>query len=901
MKNLKKISALVLLVCAICVGFIVTSLAEDEYTGTMDDLNALVLALDGAANPLAAYEAVADYLPTVDPASEGYADAVATVNTKAIALAKTYLSEMAAETVESTANNQVAVNRFNAFVKLGLCDAESDEYKQMMTDAEARIALQEEAKAAKRQALLDQSLMSDYDLKTILTGSMTDGANPFMTKDEKSTGKVTVKDGILQISTRPVGAGEEQTSAYVQQSGFAALSGEGIVIEFDFASLGDTTTRFHLEGGGHTSLADGSRVYPSLMQISADGNVAAGNRASGDANRVYLKNAIVKGEWLHFSIVYDPVDFTFSLYCEYELLGTYTAKVDGKHTFNLNIARFATDTNPDGGIHGFDNVQIYQGTTLRDLGMFERMNDEEKFVYYANYYTNDAIDDTIGRYTALKNINTMMEKYIDENGAFKPFAQGSISDEEYAAILAEVEAAVNLVQNYDSAEFMESLKISNRDTFIKYVEDAVSIERVLTSTNIDDRVKAASSIEAFLLSIDGNIDNGEGYAAAVEAYNRFVTESHVDKNILEFNKYMDIYSKVDTLNSLRKYYNFAQTLFEDANYPIDPSLADMPGFEAFKTAYELYANATARIEAVERDQNSKKVVSCYGLIEDIAKDEWVNNYDYMNGYVVMIREVKASGYYNYDYPGFADTLEKFAEMDEFFYALLQQEHINELTVRLDFVKNNDAYIEKMGTLSYIGRYLESNDIDRSIPEIQTLIANYETALEELTFREQDYEAVLTQNAAYFVALVEKMRISNDFNEKRELHAMATEFYFALDARYEGAAEAIIVYDEHTLYFENGEIASKLFLDAVVVLRAATTEEEKYAALVDCYTYSLDAVDTYTGVAEAMAFYQAEYDAYTNAANSTIEVIESMGVTVASVRSNCGVNAIIAVIIKKIFG
>ena len=944
MKNLKKISALILLVLAICVGFVVTSLAEN-YTGTVDGLNGLVANLDTASDVYASLDEVAAYIPTVDPAADGYDNAVAaakskaaellnakiaTVNTSnlknaqselvkinaaytalelenaeldgkvkaaALAVAQAYSADIQT-TVTNTATNQIAINRFNAFVKLGLCDETNHDYMTLRANVNALIDLQEKAVEANRQALLAESSMSDYDLATVINSTMNDGSNPFPTKDEKGNCKITVKDGALHITTYPQSSG---TSAYVQKSGFSTYSSKGMVIEFDFANLGETMTRFHLEGGGHTSLKDGTRVYPSYMVITAAGNVTAGNNCATDANKVFLEDAIVNGEWLHFTIIFNPDAYTYSLYCEYQLLGTYTAEISGGHRVQLDIARFATDTNPVGGHHGFDNIQIYQGSSLRDLGMFERMTDEEKFVYYANYYTNDASDDILGRYTALKNINVMMSKYLNEDDSFKAFAQGTLSDEDYAEMLAKVEAAVIKVQNFDSADFIANLKVSNREIFISYVNEAVKIERILDSANIESRIKAAKTIEDFLLSIDGNIDDGEGYKAAVDAYNALVSNSKMDKNILEFNKYIDIYQKVDSLNSLRKYYGFAERLFEDPDYPIDSTLAELPGFESFKAAYEVYITGPARIEAVEREQNSKKIVSCYALISGYAADTWVENYDYMNTYVVMIRETRDSGYYNFDYPGIDKILDEFAEMDTFFYNLLQAKHIETLNSLLDYVKNNDAYIEKMGTLSYIGRYLEGNDIDKTLPEIKTIIANYETANAELAEREKDYETVLTQNAAYFVALVEKMRISNDFNEKRELHAKATAFYFALDASYEGAEEAIAVYDELTLYFETGEIASELFLDAVVILRGATTEEEKYAALVDCYVYAQDAVATYTGVADAMAYYQAEYDAYSSSANATIEVIESMGVTVASVRSNCGVDAIIAVIIKKIFG
>lgn len=892
MKNLKKIVTLLLLVTALCIGLAIGAVAEDEYTGTMEELNTLVAALDGEKASLDSYKAVAEYLPTVDPASDGYADTVTAVQAKALAQAQVYLTEMASEAVASTANNQIAVNRFNAFIKLGLCDADSDDYKALMTDAEARIALQAEAKEANRQAMLGKSTLSDYNLSVIINSDLENGENPFRTTDKKGVCKVDVKDGALHIVTAKTDA---KTSAYVQHDGWADLAANsGVVIDFDFANFGDVMTRFHLEGGGHNSLKDDSRVFVSYFSITSDG-VKTGDYAG---QKVVLKNAVVTGEWLHFTVIYDPVSYTFSLYCEYELLDSYTAEING-HRVKINNVRFATDTEPVGH-HAFDNVQVYAGTTLRDLNMFQKMSAEEKFVYYANYYTNDESNDILGRYTSQKNVNAAIDNYLNEDGSFKPFEQGNLSDEEYAALLVKVQQAIEKVNSFDATEFISGLKRSNCNTFIEYVGELGAIKRELNNSNIDSRAKAVKKIEDFLISTDGIIEESDEYKAAFNTYLMHQRNRYVDENILVFNKYMEVYTKVETLSALRKYYNLAKELYEDESYPINPEDALLEGFEAFAAAYELYSNAERRIEGVERDQNSKKILSCYSLISVFDQSEWDANYDYINPYVVTIRNIISSGYYNFDYEGVDKIIDAFEPMDDHFYSLLQDVHIAEISARLDFVYNNDAYIEKMGTLSYITRYLESNDIDRENPEMAALIANYETALDELKFREDDYETVLKQNASYFVSLVEKMRISDNFNEKRELYDKATGFYFALDASEDDVKAAIKVFDEHTLYFETGETSSKLFLDAVVILRTAETEQEKYAALVDCYIFSADAVLTYDGVKEAMEYYTAEYNAYNSAAVATIEVIENIGVTVGSVRANCGVNSIIAVIIKKIF-
>ncbi len=967
MKNLKKISALLLLVTALCLGLVIGGFAED-YTGTVEELNTKIEGVKTAPNGYNAVMDIASYIPTVDPAAEGYADSIASaraaalnvatticsaidasapltaqwefdklnaisaayeiaeqeigdVKGAALSVAKAFFDEIASETVTSTARNQIAINNFNAFVKRGFCDTESEEYKAMMLEAQTRIALQDEAREANRQAMLAGGTLDAYKLSTMYDTDFV-GSHPFTVVGNKGSSTVTTQDGYLTINYE---GNSGRTNTYVQSSYSSGFTAKGVVVDFDFTTFGDMVAGegFHLEGGGHKALGDGDasklkekwdsdsmKLYASYFKILTDGTVKI-SQDSPDAGKsffktedgkdgpagVLLQNSITQGEWMHYTVIFNPDDFTYSVYCEYELLGTYSGKVFGFH-YELTNIRFSAATNV--GEWSIDNLQVYQGTALRDLGMFERMTDEERFVYYANYYTNDASTDTLGRYESKKNAEALLKNYTNEDGSFKPFEQGELTDEAYAALTAEVQAAVEKMVGFDATAFVENLKISNRELFIQYVNEALAITRELTAASIDNRKKAVTKIEDFIVSTDGLIDENEDYRAAFENYVKCQRNRYIDENILVFNKYMEVYAKVETLNALRKYYNLAYQIFNDASYPLDSRETELEGFEAFAVAYELYSHAAARIEGVERDQNSQKIISCYELISRFDPSEWEANYDYINPYVIMIRGTIAENYYNYDYEGVDKVMEAFAPMDEYFYGLLQKVHIAEIAARLDFVYNNDAYIEKSGTLSYITRYLESNDIDRTNPEMAALISNYETALEELAFREVDYEIVLNQNASYFVSLVEKMRISNDFNEKRELYDKAIGFYFALNANYPGAKEAIAVFDEHTDYFETGEISSTRFLDAVVILRTADTEEDKYAALVNCYAYSKDAVLTYDGVAEAMEYFNAEYEAYNSAATATIEVIESIGVTVGSVRANCGVSSIIAVIINKIF-
>ena len=123
MKNLKKISALILLVLAICVGLIFTSLAVD-YTGTVDGLNGLVANLDTASDVYASLDEVAAYIPTVDPAADGYDNAVAAAKSKAVELLNAKIATVNTSNPKNAQSELVKINA--AYTALELENAELD-------------------------------------------------------------------------------------------------------------------------------------------------------------------------------------------------------------------------------------------------------------------------------------------------------------------------------------------------------------------------------------------------------------------------------------------------------------------------------------------------------------------------------------------------------------------------------------------------------------------------------------------------------------------------------------------------------------------------------------------------------------------------------------------------------
>ena len=59
--------------------------------------------------------------------------------------------------------------------------------------------------------------------------------------------------------------------------------------------------------------------------------------------------------------------------------------------------------------------------------------------------------------------------------------------------------------------------------------------------------------------------------------------------------------------------------------------------------------------------------------------------------------------------------------------------------------------------------------------------------------------------------------------------------------------------------------------------------------------------SYDGAEEAMAEYLAAYNAYMNYAESVNAEITHTANAVGSLRANCGITNVIAIIIKKLFG
>lgn len=93
MKNLKKILAVICVLALVCVGVVLTAIAEDAYTGTVEEFEAKIAAIaeGGTSKADTRIEAAALYLATVDPQAEGLGEAVASLKTAIVAQAQHHI------------------------------------------------------------------------------------------------------------------------------------------------------------------------------------------------------------------------------------------------------------------------------------------------------------------------------------------------------------------------------------------------------------------------------------------------------------------------------------------------------------------------------------------------------------------------------------------------------------------------------------------------------------------------------------------------------------------------------------------------------------------------------------------------------------------------------------------
>ena len=840
----------------------------------------------------------------------------------------------------NTANNRVAINKVLTILSCTLY-GEEDLFADVRAQLEPLLASQEEAVAKLLKELDAQNNVNNYDLPIYYTedyetstvkldGSALKGWSFTSQGTANKAGVLQEKNGNKYFVHKYLEKDAYTSGSYAQMSLASFDAEKGLVFEFDVTTFGEIPKQGVII---ETGSIDGSKFPPCYFSIDGNGNICA-----NDKSTVLLKGAIVKGAWLHVIIVLEPDEFVYKLYVEGQFLGQYDAKYDGKEVYDhAKVAfRVSGGTSNQGEI-AFDNFCIYSGNNYRDHDRLTNMTNAEKFLYYVDYAlkeTNPVVERTLAHTSAMSLIGDYWTCTDEENGTYEYVGDAKESEE--------LQAAIQAIIAFDIDSIVTEAKLTNLAAYIERVNNLRAIARSVET--VSQREAAINEIASFVKKNMGLIDleadtypvttkledpetaadpenlqeitvigNGvPDYEEMGATYNIVVTETRYDKNSSQFIKYINKFEKATTLSATQRYFDFAKNLVNndgiDLNLILNESAPYRENFTALIEAYQVYLDSQTKVDAVTKTNNSYKIVTCIGEIEMYRTEEdWAANEVVMNEYLNIIKDIVlgkdayGNALYDESYEGVDDAVRFFNRAYGYFYAILQDQHVEYLSNVLDLISATDSYVEKIGMIALIDRYVDTNDIDINDSRIATLLSNLDTCKSELELRSEDYSKVLKQNSVYFVNYVERMRTAQTYAEQVKYYDEAAILYFSLDITVEGSARAVEIFDEYKEKLDLIKECSVKFLEAVSIYNACEGSEEKYAALVECCYNAQFAEPTYEGVAEAMAEYKAAYDAYVNYANVVNADLAITGNAVGSVRTTCGITNIVAVIIKKIFG
>ena len=828
----------------------------------------------------------------------------------------------------NTAKNQIKINRANSVITF--CDpyTPNAEIDSIKAEFAACIEAHEAAVAKKLDELDRQNDVSSYELPLYYTEdwekkSVGYGLNVLGDSNWSFQSQGTINQiGIRQEKNgnkyyvHEYRDSKNPGNSYVQRSLSGYKTSSGLVFEFSVATFGD------IPAGGiqiETGSINGS-FPPAYFYINANGDICANNKST-----VLLEGALVKGGWIDVIIALDPVLFQYNLYVEGQYIGSYDAAFADGSTYDHSAVAFRLsggNASASGEVC-FDNFKIYAGSNYRNHDRLTNMTPDEQLVFFVENFTLET-NPILARKNAYDKVTPIIRNYCTIN-----------SEEDTYEILEQYqdnEAIKNAVDTYfafDIDSLVAEAKLTNLKGYADLVKKLGSQERSLdsikTRNEIVGEIDSFNKInlnliddecDIFTVNTDGSYFEGSNgvadYDEFLAIYSRVLKQIDYDTNSSTFVGYMQRFKRATASSATQRYYSYAKSFIDDDLIDLNLILIETtPYRENFKDlieAYDIYVNSQKKIDEVNRFSNSKRIVQCVNIINIYRTEEqWDANREFMMQYLLIVRDsvfgTDADGNKLYDetYNGIDEALRFYHRVYAHFYAQMQDEHDEYIGYLLDLIAATDDYVEKIGLVALVDRYVDTNDVDYTDPRIAKHLSNLETCRSELVLRGEDYSKLLHQNSVYFVNYVAKMRTAETYAKQVEYYEKATLLYFSLDATVEGTAEAIEIYDEYDVKLKRIKESSVKFLEAMALYRACENEDDKYEALVECYYNAQFAEVSYEGVAEALAEYRAAYDAYINYANAVNSDLLVAGNAVGSLRVNCGITVIIAIIVKKIFG
>lgn len=616
------------------------------------------------------------------------------------------------------------------------------------------------------------------------------------------------------------------------------------------------------------------------------------------------REIITPGEWTKFIFVYDPVNVTLTAYIDYEFVETWSIRNTSYPTVLPFVEmRSMASPEPNTSIN-LDNFKIYSGSGFRITDKFDSMSLGEEFEYFVNYMVDDTKLST-SRLEAYRKATSLLEE-IKLDAALLEELKDTV--DKYNAADVETDIIV-------PAKAANLIKIKEYGTLLATYEGQVTTQNYATVQLLVDE------IEEFMASnseyIDKTDDSYKAISASISRFksllDRYSNISHFVDALAKFDKAYTLAAKTKYYTSSVQYYELAQLYREDIRLEVmtDPAIVEFEALinegitsddEDYVDILTYYENCGKELGIQQNKENSKRIIDCLEFVESLDGYEdteafWEANFDYIDKYMTIIRDVVRTNAYDETYPGVEEAIARFREIDVYFYAALQEVHIAFINENLERYASSESYIEKLGICTYVNNYIEANDIDLTNSILASLVLKNETYLSELEIYRSEYVTVLEQNTIKFINTVEEMKTQVSYKALSDLYAKALVYYYEMNIT-EASEAAIEVFERYSQSLKKMEEDSALFFGYANELAKAKNDAEIFKALVECEPYRDLASTDIAGVSDAIASYDkalSDYNAKADLINGDIAEVN----TVVSVTRTNNIAAAIMSVINKI--
>ncbi len=867
--RLKVICLLILILASLMLG---VSAQGDTYQATVEDARAIledVRTSETSEERVRLLDSLAELMPSVDPDEDGYGALVQDIDKEELACAQMILSEVDLEA--GTARASVGMRRLRAFLKLHAISDGTEGYSDLLTSLSALEDEYEELISKTRDALDTDAYYDDIEGAVVLN-------RPFGTDNElgKLTDELNVVNG--QIVSR---VGEESgmdgdnsyytvhydISAHIRTNFYLVSSPikRAIVYEFDLTTFGTLPSqRIWMED--QLLADDGSKQNVVYFTITPDGHIA--KDASG--NEVIFENAITKGEWTHFSIVYDYETGDCRIYLDYELIHT-VSYAKGGVVYKSTFLRIGANPKVIGSEFSLDNMLAYEGHSPRYLTSLESMSLSESFSRLVKGAAREGIP------------SAERIKYFDRASQIRSLNDDSsfLSDD------------IALLEGIDRDSLVSLMKAENLAILVDKADKLNAISK--GEATYSERVSRLNDLRLSISSMAGNVDaEADGYKRCTEIAAKVSVELANEELAAEFVSYVNSFYTAVSIDSQQESYEAAMRLRPTLDLEYLDSLSFPKLAKAYEDSDRMFTVLTEKLMI----ENSKKLHACISYVIGYDTPEsWAENYSNLVTFVKLADEMIRNGGYDAYYNGLDKLLIRFAPMREYFSERILSDHIEYVKSELLKYDNSTSYFEKYGISIKLRDYIEENNIDTSLSELPELVRINEEHIAELLASEEEYDLFLKQNTALFIETCKGLVGSVDYQTVKKICKEAELYFFNMDVSDASAQNALQVYDVRMRELRLLEERADKFINAALSLAAPDADK---LALIIYATSCLDGVDrSVDGVENAMLLLQGEMDEYDASVSSFNSELSETRKSMCAIQSAEGTECLITLILSLI--